>query len=499
MNKNVLEWLEKTAAVFPSKTAYESEHTALTFQEVQDLSKRIGSGIVNAGISAGPVAVFLEKEVNTIPAFLGVAYSGRAYAPIDASLPAERVEKILEVLSPALLIVDDSSSAKVAGLCHAPVLHICQLLQAEIEDEKLLEIRDSMVETDPLYIIFTSGSSGVPKGVITSHRSLMCYIDAYVKVMGIDSTDRIANQSPLDYIAAIRDIYVPLYTGAYTFLIEKKYFMRTDTLSEIIQKQKITSIGWSTASLTLLASLGLLESNRIQSIQKICFSGSVMSGTVLRKWQLALPNAKFVNQYGPTEATASCTYYVADHVVTEDEIIPIGKAYNNYHVFIVKEDGTEAAENELGEIYVSGPILALGYYHNLSKTMEDFIQNPTHCNYFERCYKTGDIGLKRPDGNLEYHGRKDRQIKHMGHRVELDEIDSACQAIPGVSECVSVYHQEKETICLFYSGTVGSKEIVLALRKSLPGFMIPRKITCLESLPKLHNGKLDIVTLKQSL
>lgn len=502
MENNVLDWLEKTVSKYPDKVAFESLEKKITFHELELQAKRIGSRISEFDIPKTPIAVVLDKEVTTVSAFLGVVYSGRAYAPIDISLPEPRIEKILSCLRTPVIITETQYVEKLTELCkktgiQTRILILSDMLDGEIQETKLSAIRQSMIETDPLYVIFTSGSSGIPKGVVTSHHSLMCYIDAYVGVMGIDDKDKLGNQSPLDYIAAVRDIYIPLLKGASSYLIPKNYFMQMDKLADVIEEEHITSLGWSTSALTVIASFGMPNEHKFASVKKVCFSGSIMHGGVLRKWQTMLPDALFVNQYGPTEATASCTYHVIDHLVEEDETIPIGIPYKNYKIILLKEDQTEAGIGEEGEICVSGPILALGYYNNLEKTHQDIIQNPLNTAYEELIYKTGDIGEIKEDGLLYFHGRKDRQIKHMGHRVELDEIDLAANSIAGVKECCSLYNAEEGAIWLFYGGETPLKDLVKELRNRLPGFMVPRKVKQLDALPKLPNGKIDMPTLKQ--
>ena len=216
----------------------------------------------------------------------------------------------------------------------------------------------------------------------------------------------------------------------------------------------------------------------------------------LKIWQQNLPDVLYVNQYGPTEATASCTYYIVNEQVDDDTVLPIGEPYENYTVTLLNEDGTATKPGEIGEICVSGPILALGYYGNPEKTAESFIQNPLNQNYRELIYKTGDLGSFDPDGILEFHGRKDRQIKHMGHRIELGEIEETAKQVEGVLDCCSLYYKEKEQLYLFYTGEATSKDIVIHFRKVLPGFMSPRKLINLEALPTLPNGKTDMQTLK---
>jgi acyl-coenzyme A synthetase/AMP-(fatty) acid ligase len=166
-------------------------------------------------------------------------------------------------------------------------------------------------------------------------------------------------------------------------------------------------------------------------------------------------------------------------------------------VFLLNDDLTETVDGEIGEICVSGPILALGYYNDPERSDESFVINPNYKGYPERMYRTGDYGRIREDGLLEFHGRMDRQIKHMGHRVELDEVEYAVSRVDGVAECSTLYSKEKETIYLFYAGSVDTRTLVLEIRKVLPGFMVPRKVKKLESLPKLANGKIDMNKLKE--
>ena len=498
--KNALEWLETTVVTNVDKIAYADHDQAVTFGELSKKAKSIGSFLASQSLSAAPVAVLCSRNCQTPAAFLGVAYSGRAYAPLDSKLPANRLEKILNQMQPSAILTDEATISDIEPFIADRKVYVVEQICDTVEDENLLNgIRRRMTPLDPLYIIYTSGSTGMPKGVITAHQSLMCYIESYCDVMGITEDDVLGNQSPLDYIAAIRDIYLPLKTGCSTVIIPKEYFMEPNALFNFMNERGVSSVGWSVSAFTIAVALGAFEEVGLSTLRKVCFSGSVMPAKCLRKWQENLPETKFVNQYGPTEATASCTYYVVDHVVSADEVLPIGMAYNNYRVFVLKEDNTLAMPGEEGEICVSGPCLALGYFRDPDRTAASFIQNPIHNDYQERIYRTGDIGIEREDGILEFHGRKDRQVKHMGHRVELDEIEVAANQIPGVDECCCIYQKEKEKLHLFYRGTADKKEILLELRKSLPGFMVPRGVKNLEALPKLANGKIDMNKLKESV
>ena len=558
MYHNVLDWLYTAAGAYSDKIAYIDVNEAVTFSEVMKETVNIGTAIKNelcsnddavcvtgSATDVMPIAVVSARSVHTITAYLSVVFSGHCYAPVDGSLPDERIISILNVCRPILVICDREHLDKICHICNNLGINlVCldELLRplsacsvSEVEEEgnqALISTRDKsnysscgiMSSSDPLYIIFTSGSSGMPKGVITGHESLMNYIEAYEAVMGITSEDTLGNQSPLDYIAAIRDIYLPLLTGCSTFIIPKEYFMEPDKLFDCMTERHVTAVGWSVSAFTVPVALGalrpekedegILSSNescgsgesedhhgivKPEYLRKVCFSGSVMPSRVLRLWQTALPECRFVNQYGPTEATASCTYYPIDHVVSDDEVIPIGRPYKNYRVFLLGEDGGAVPIGTEGEICVGGPVLALGYYGDLERTAKDFVQNPLNKSFDERIYKTGDYGVMREDGILEFHGRKDRQIKHMGHRVELDEIEQAAMKSEGVKECSSQYNADKEVLYLFYAGSVTTRDLIIDLRESLPGFMVPRRVRQMEELPRLANGKINMKVLKEMM
>lgn len=508
--KNVLEWLEATVEKYPDKPAFSDTESSITFAQVYDIARNTGAYLIEKlGVDRTPVAVFAGRKMVTPAYFLGVVYAGRPYAPIDASLPDKRIEKILENLSPRAIVADRESLGHVESIVDElaktegfdrPQIFVAEGCVEETDDkspEKLAAVRRQMSMTDPLYIIYTSGSTGNPKGVMTSHLSLMTYINAYCDVMHIEERDVLGNQSPLDYIAAIRDIYLPLNTGCSTAIIPKEYFMEPNALFDYMNEKKVSSVGWSVSAFTILTSLGAFEEVGLKSLRKICFSGSVMPCRVLRKWQENLPEAHFVNQYGPTEATASCTYYSVDHTVEEDEVLPIGQAYDNYRVFLIDENGNEPAVGEQGEICVCGPILALGYYNDKKRTEAAFTLNPINKAYPERMYRTGDYGRLDEEGILHFCGRMDRQIKHMGHRVELDEVEHAANVVEGVAESCVIYNKAKEVLILFYTGDCDKRSLALALRDELPGFMVPRKIKKLEQLPKLPNGKYDMKKLEE--
>lgn len=497
METSVLCRLNAVAARYPGKTAFKDPENALTFAQFNDLTRSVGTFLAGKVPAGAPVAVMSGRHVYTPACFLGAVRAGCFYAPMDGDMPVTRLNQILGVIKADFMLVDREHLETARTLDFGGEIIVAEdIFDTPANDALLAQREAALVCTAPLYVIFTSGSTGVPKGVITSHQSLMTYIDAVSKVLDINDSDILGNQSPLDYIAAVRDIYFPISRGASTYIIPKNEFAVPTALFETLNREKITALCWSVAGVTLPAKLGAFDVLKPEHLKKLCFSGSVMPCKYLKIWQQNLPDVLYVNQYGPTEATASCTYYVVSEQVDDDTVLPIGKPYDNYRILLLTEDNKAVPDGETGEICVSGPILALGYYGNAAYTEKAFIQNPLNPNYRELIYRTGDLGSFAPDGSLLFHGRMDRQIKHLGHRIELGEIEEAAHKVEGVKDCCSLYNKPKEHLYLFYTGEATSKDIVLYFRKNLPAFMVPRKLVNLDRLPTLPNGKIDMQTLK---
>ncbi len=499
---SVLSYLENAAALYGDRTIYAEGENKISFAGLRDSARAVGTSVVGAELPEHPVAVLAGRHVYTPACYLGIAMAGCFYAPMDPTVPDARLKQILDVVRADTMIADraHADKAKELGFCGNLII-MEDALGTEADDIVLSERMEGITETTPLYVLFTSGSTGKPKGVLTSHQAMICYLDGLQEVIGLDETDILGNQAPLDYIAAIRDMYLPLMTGAATVILHPNEFAMPQRLMESLAGAGVTTLCWSATGLEIPAKLGIFdapdESSKFPPLRRVVFSGSVISNPLLRKWQQAFPDTVFINQYGPTEATGSCTYYVIDHNVSDDEIIPIGKPYRHYNIELLTEDNRRATGQETGEICVKGPALALGYYDAPEQTDASFVINPLQPHWKEMLYRTGDLGRYDENGVLYFLGRKDRQFKHLGHRIEPEEIEQKALILSGVDECACAYDQKKKQIYLFYSGDAASKEIALFLRSELPSFMAPRKIICMDELPHLPNGKLDRKGLEQ--
>lgn len=499
MQISVLEYLERAAERWPERIAYRDEQESITFAEVLDECNRIGSVLCDVTQPKRPIIVLATKNVHVASLYLGVAAAGCFYVPLDAELPIYRLKAIFDIVQ-AEIVLSDGRAVIPDELCFTGrIITLDECLAAKPNFAALSERRKNQLDVDPLYVIFTSGSSGVPKGVVASHRAVIYCIDVFAETFGISESDVLGSQAPLDYIAALRDLYLPLRTGAETVLIPKSLFSMPKKLFEYVNESKITTICWVAAALSLCSELGVFEEANLDTVRRIFFAGSVLPSRHLRIWQEHLPDAVFVNHYGPTEITSSCTYYVVDHKVSDDDAVPIGILFRNADILLLDENGKPVPEGEMGEIYVRSAGLALGYFRDHQKTQESFIINPMQLYIDEIIYKTGDLGKKRPDGNYTFHGRRDSQIKHMGHRIELGEIEAAVLSLPGLGSVCCLYQPEKEMIWLFYTGTADKKELAIHLRERLPGFMIPRKFMKIDKMPRLANGKTNSNALREIL
>ena len=505
MASQVFDWIRRSAASYGGRTVYEDIEGSVTFEQLERYSAAVATWVAKRSDIERPVAVMTGRNAYTPACYMGVARAGCFYAPMDAEVPRQRLEQIMSVAEPEIMIVDKEHleiAKAVASGCEIALME--DLIAAEADDALVASREAAITEASPLYMIFTSGSTGKPKGVLTSHRSLICYLDGLNEVIDLDESDVLGNQAPLDYIAAIRDMYLPLMTGAHTVIIPKNEFAMPDALFRTLNEKGVTTLCWSCAGLEIPAKLGGFEDGRPEHLRTVVFSGSVISNKYLRIWQESLPDVTFINQYGPTEATASCTYYVLGDTVSDDTVLPIGKPYKHYQIVLLTHDEesgewSKTNDGEIGEICVKGPCLATGYYRSKEQTEAVFMQNPLNDEYPERIYLTGDLGHIGEDGELYFHGRKDRQIKHMGHRVELAEVEAYALSIDGITECASLYDKGRELIYLFYAGDATAKDITLSFRADMPAFMVPRKLVSLDEMPHLPNGKIAMSELKEMM
>ena len=496
--KTVLGYLENTASKFPQKTAVMDETGSCTYLELLENSRRIGSALAEKISPRAPVAVFMEKSMDTVFGFFGILWAGGFYSLLSPDLPDQRLIQIRSILAPHAVLTEPSVYERAKRLFpDIPVFLVRDLKQEAAKDILLDEIRCEMIDTDPLYVNFTSGSTGIPKGVAVSHRSVKDFIDCFTELFQIGPHDIIGNQAPFDFDVSVKDIYSAVKTGALLVIIPKRLFSNPAALLDFICTHQITTMIWAVSALGLICTFHGLDYKTPHSVNKVLFSGEVMPLPHLHTWMEHLPDAMFVNLYGPTEITCNCTYHIIDRSRSYEKGIPIGKPFPNEQVFLLDGKQKKIQKPHIaGEICVRGTALALGYYHAPEQTAERFAQNPFHNCYPEPIYRTGDLGSYNERGELVFCGRKDFQIKYMGHRIELEEIEKAIHSVPGVEQCCCVYDGKR--ILAFYSGQIEKMQLSHMLCSKLPAFMLPGKWIRLDRLPLTPNGKTDRKALMEN-
>ena len=496
---NTMSYISDSARKRPDKIAIADGQSALTYRQLLEWSRRIGTGLSNRLGSAcrKPVFVCIGRSVESVAAFFGVAASGNFYVPIDPGLPDRRLADIYAAMEPRVVITTRPGTRPLP-FPDAEIVPLEELLLTLPDDALMDQIEEETNGECPLYCIFTSGSTGVPKGVLISHRSVVNMAEQFTKTFELDHTVVFGNQAPFDFDVSVKDIYLTVKNGARMEILEKPLFSSPRRLIERMDERGVNTIIWSVSAMKILSALKTFEVVRPSHLRTVMFSGEVLPCKVLNDWVSHLPEVRFVNLYGPTEITCNCAYYKVDRSFSDDETLPIGRAFPNTQVFLLDRDREVTASGEVGEICVLGTCLALGYYNDPERTAATFCQNPLQTAWPEKMYRTGDLGSWNEQGELMFLGRTDSQVKYMGFRIELGEIETAANAIPLVTSACCLFDHEREQLCLFYQAEQqDDKGVIAALRAVLPRFMVPTRLYWFERLPENRTGKIDRAALRR--
>jgi len=505
MNRiNILEYLEETAREVPEKIAFSTGTESRTFGEVLEGSRVIGTNLLKSGYHGEPVVVLMEKHPDTVITFLGAITAGCYYVCLDGSMPLSRMELILSSLRPRILVTDaknakNAEALRVSALEKGIALTVVSsdaIREGEEDAPLLMQARERQLDTDPIYVVFTSGSTGVPKGVIACHRSVIDYTENLCLALGFSRDTVFGNQSPLFFDAPLKELMPTLKYGATTYFIPKVNFMFPVRLVEYLNTYCINTVCWVVSARVQISQLGALERVKPEYLTTVAFGSEVFPRRQYDLWREALPNARFFNLYGPTEATGMSCYWEA-RPLDADEPIPIGKPFRNTGILLLTDDGREAEDGEEGEICIRGTCLTMGYFREREKTDAVFTENPLQTAYRELIYRTGDIGVRNEHGELVFRSRKDYQIKLMGRRIELGEIEAVAADCDGVGRACCTFDETKQRITLFYVGTIDEPGVTAYLKTRLPSYMIPYKMLRIDAMPHTPNGKLDRRALKE--
>ena len=497
--RNVAEYLERSAARVPDKTAFSDAAGAVSYRQMLHDAQALGTVLAGLpGCRNAPVAVMIGRTAASVTAMQGVLQSGCYYVPIDEQMPEARMRSILGQVHARAIVHTAANEPQARALADcAPLVSLEEASQRTPDEALLRARREEILDIDPVYVLFTSGSTGTPKGIVIPHRAILDFTAWMTEFCGYTEDEIFGNQAPFYFDLSGKDVYQTLSLGASCRIFEKKYFTFPMLLLKAMEEAGVTTINWATSAFHLVAASGALTKYAPTHLKKAALGGEALQARYVNMWKRAIPEAELYNMYGPTETTVDCAALHLTRTYRDDEPIPIGRACRNMQLLLLKDDLTEAAPGETGELCVRGSGLAAGYFADAEKTDAAFIQNPLCPDYRDILYRTGDMAVQREDGNFYFLARRDGQIKHMGYRIELGEIETALYSVDGLHDAVCFYDAMRDRIVCVYAGDLDTNALARALRTALPKYMLPNVYEKLEALPHNANGKLDRAALKE--
>ena len=507
---------QRIAKTAPHKTAFRFEQQELTYQQLSEQANGLAHQLIAHGLQPGDrVALCLPKSLLMPVAVYGSLIAGGIYVPIDPQSPIERLVRIIEDADIHYLIVGNNQNNMVSALCTrlprqvklvvgpAEVAQlpatISKLVASDITQKTTPPILN-LVEDDPAYMLYTSGSTGHPKGILHSHRSGLAYAKLAAHSYKVEASDRLGNFAPLHFDQSTFEFLAGPLVGATTVLIPPAFGIAVASLAELIEDEALT-IWYSVPSvLVQMMAAGVLEEKQLGSLRWILFGGEVFPTNFLKKIQDFFPNAHLSNVYGPTEVN-QCTIFNVSPNQQIPEPLPIGLAWDNTQLLIVDADDNPVARGQQGELLVRSPTMMLGYWQNPELNEKAFVLKQGHANEEIRYYRTGDLVVENTLGQLEILGRMDRQIKTRGFRVELDEVEQLLTTCPSTLEAAvfsvttdaGVHIEAAVTVQnpSSDSRTTNPRTFLKFLKPYLPQYALPQTIHIVNELPRTRTGKID--------
>lgn len=500
MKINLLEYLKETVAKFPHKIAVIEGDKTITFSELNRKAKVLASFIAYSEILRKPIALYLPKTIESVIADIAITYSGNAYMNLDVKNPLERITNIHNLIQPKFVITNSKFASKIQNIDGIEIINLDEFdFDGEINENKLNEINSKIIDTDPYCIINTSGSTGTPKGVVLNYRSFIDFTERSLEAFDITENEIIGSLSPLVFDIYSIELCLLMAKSASMVLIPDTLSAFPIEILKLLAKHQVSFLFWVPTIMVNIANMDLLSKIDLLDLRIIWFAGEVFPTRQFNYWQEKLNKVTFANLYGPIEITLDCTYFIVDRKIQDNEPIPIGYAYKNTDILILNEKDELVKGSEEGELCVRGTSLAMGYYNNPEKTSAAFVQNPLNKSYPETIYRTGDIVFVNERGEIVFKGRKDNLIKHLGYRIELDEIEHiVINTLKIIKNGCVVYNKDKKEITMYYENDseITPAEFRNKIGTMLPKYMVPTVYHRIDILPRNTNGKIDRLALR---
>jgi amino acid adenylation domain-containing protein len=519
--------LTEAAARQPQRSAVASDGCLLTYQELDRLSNKLARALLRLGVAPGErVAILAPKSAAAVLGVYGALKAGACYVPLDHKAPAGRLSHIVRDSGAAVIVADGARASQAATLADAvprpPGVVVVSVPDPEHDEaagvpargaalvpwtavsgesgEPLAEER--AIETDLAYILYTSGSTGIPKGVMVSHRNSLTFVDWAAAAAGLGEQDRVCSPAPLHFDLSVFDIFAACRAAACLTVPPDGVTTFPISIARWLEAEQI-SVWYSVPSvLALLACYGSLQQFDLSGLRMVIFAGEVFPPKHLARLMAELPHARYLNWYGPTE-TNVCTAFEVPAGWADAQPVPIGKACANTEVFAVTSEGRRVSRpGEVGELYVRGPSLMRGYWGQPAKTSEALVRNPFRAEYDELVYRTGDLVTLESAGNYAYLGRRDGMVKVRGYRVELGEVEATLYRHPAIREAAVLPVPDellgsrlRAVVTTDDAGNLTRENVLDHCRRWLPSYMVPDIVEFREALPRTSTGKVDRVGL----
>jgi amino acid adenylation domain-containing protein/non-ribosomal peptide synthase protein (TIGR01720 family) len=477
-------WFRRQTERTPAAVAVEDGERSFTYSQLDESSGRVACALRSFGVDSGMlVGICLERSVEMVAAMLGVLKSGAAYVPLDPSYPAERLDQIIRASGVIAVIADERVSDSRLATCSAPKLIIADLLSKPADPDWQ---HGEVLKEQLAYVLYTSGSTGEPKGVAVTHHGLTNHMVWFCNEFAIEQEDRVLQKTVMTFDASVWEFYAPLLRGATLVIASVGAEADPRRLIDNIRDKRVTIVQLVPTMLRLLVDEGAWEA--CDTLRIVFCGGEALPPELCRKLSLT-SGAELVNLYGPTEATIQCTFWRS----SGGAALGIGRPITNVSVYVLDSQARGCPIGVAGELYVGGPGVARGYLNRPDLTADRFVPDGLSGERGGRLYRTGDVVRWREDGQLDYLGRLDQQIKLRGYRIEPGEIERVIAGNSSVRQCAVIASENdcRLNLIAYVAGDIGAKEMREYLSRRLPGYMVPKRIITLDKLPLTSNGKIN--------